>query len=190
MSENENKKTDVLTKSDISKMVKLMSELDEKVKEAWEYFGDLLNPYGNVEMEYKIPTADSSDETPSIASEITKKVPTQDVVDRVNEVMEADDITPPRTDLVCPLCSSKVYDNRPNKNSGQYKPTSPDFTCSNIEDCSGIVQGDVRKLRKSWWLNSKDLPQDWINTTVPHDPTKDYVDTTKKVEEEDDLPFS
>ena len=105
--------------------------------------------------------------------------------------IEYEDKTPPRTDLVCPLCSSKVYDNRPNKQSGQYKETAPDFTCSNIDDCSGIVQGDVRKLRKSWWLNSKDLPQDWINTTVPHDPSKDYVDTTKNnnQEEEKSSPF-
>jgi len=105
--------------------------------------------------------------------------------------LEFEDKTPPRTDLVCPLCSSKVYDNRPNKRSGQYKETSPDFTCSNIQDCSGIVQGDVRKLRKSWWLNSKDLPQDWINTTVPHNPEADYVDTTKNnnQEEEKSSPF-
>ena len=115
----------------------------------------------------------------------------QDVVDRVNEVMEVEDKTPPRTDLVCPCdMKCKVYDNRPNKRSGQYKPTAPDFTCSNNTDCPNQKQGHSRMLRKSWWLDSKDLPQDWINTKVPHDPTKDYVDTTKNEVEEEDLPFS
>jgi len=128
----------------------------------------------------------------SVPSVIEQEPVSDPLETRMEEAgLEFEDKTPPRTDLVCPLCSSKVYDNRPNKRSGQYKETSPDFTCSNIQDCSGIVQGDVRKLRKSWWLNSKDLPQDWINTTVPHNPEADYVDTTKNnnQEEEKSSPF-
>ena len=129
----------------------------------------------------------------SVPSVIEQEPVSEPLETRMEEAgLEFEDKTPPRTDLVCPLCSSKVYDNRPNKRSGQYKETSPDFTCSNIQDCSGIVQGDVRKLRKSWWLNSKDLPQDWINTTVPHNPEADYVDTTKNnnnQEEEKSSPF-
>ena len=39
--------------------------------------------------------------------------------------VEFTDKTPPRTDLSCYLCNSKVYDNRPNKLSGQYKATAP-----------------------------------------------------------------
>lgn len=99
------------------------------------------------------------------------------VKEKIDEVIPTNDITPPRTDLQCPLCGSKVYDNRPNKASGQYKATAGDFTCSNNNDCSGMVQGKSRKLRKAWWLNSKDLPQDWIRTEVP--PTDDPEDTVQ-----------
>ena len=97
----------------------------------------------------------------------------KDIVEKVNEVIPVEETTPPRTDLECYLCGSKVYDNRPNKRSGQYKPKAPDFTCSNNNDCSGMVQGQSRMLRKSWWLDSKDLPQDWIKTKVP--PAEDTV---------------
>ena len=124
----------------------------------------------------------------------TVKEPAQEPIDvQINNmgVVEVEDKTPPRTDLECFMCGSKVYDNRPNKRSGQYKATAPDFTCSNNTDCKGMVQGKERMLRKSWWLDSKDLPQDWLNTKVPHDPSKDYVDTTnKKNEEEEYSPFS
>jgi hypothetical protein len=48
-------------------------------------------------------------------------------------------------------------------------------------------------LRKSWWLNSKDLPQDWIKTEVPPAPKEDTVeiDPFDKKSEEDhkDVPF-
>ena len=97
----------------------------------------------------------------------------KDIVEKVNEVIPVEETTPPRTDLECFLCGSKVYDNRPNKRSGQYKPKAPDFTCSNNNDCSGMVQGQSRMLRKSWWLDSKDLPQEWIKTKVP--PAEDTV---------------
>ena len=107
----------------------------------------------------------------------------KDIVEKVNEVIPVEETTPPRTDLECYLCGSKVYDNRPNKRSGQYKPTAPDFTCSNNNDCSGMVQGDTRMLRKSWWLDSKDLPQEWIKTVVPPISAEDTVDVTGSDEE-------
>ena len=107
----------------------------------------------------------------------------KDIVEKVNEVIPVEETTPPRTDLECFLCGSKVYDNRPNKRSGQYKPTAPDFTCSNNNDCSGMVQGDTRMLRKSWWLDSKDLPQEWIKTVVPPISAEDTVDVTGSDEE-------
>ena len=107
----------------------------------------------------------------------------KDIVEKVNEVIPVEETTPPRTDLECYLCGSKVYDNRPNKRSGQYKPKAPDFTCSNNNDCSGMVQGDTRMLRKSWWLDSKDLPQEWIKTVVPPISAEDTVDVTGSNEE-------
>ena len=109
--------------------------------------------------------------------------PASEPVDVVGEVMAVTETTPPRTDLECYLCGSKVYDNRPNKRSGQYKPKAPDFTCSNNNDCSGMVQGDTRMLRKSWWLDSKDLPQEWIKTVVPPISAEDTVDVTGSDEE-------
>ena len=107
----------------------------------------------------------------------------KDIVEKVNEVIPVEETTPPRTDLECYLCGFKVYDNRPNKRSGQYKPKAPDFTCSNNNDCSGMVQGDTRMLRKSWWLDSKDLPQEWIKTVVPPISAEDTVDVTGSDEE-------
>ena len=107
----------------------------------------------------------------------------KDIVKKVNDVIPVEETTPPRTDLECYLCGSKVYDNRPNKRSGQYKPKAPDFTCSNNNDCSGMVQGDTRMLRKSWWLDSKDLPQEWIKTVVPPISAEDTVDVTGSDEE-------
>ena len=83
----------------------------------------------------------------------------KDIVEKVNEVIPVEETTPPRTDLVC-------------------KPKAPDFTCSNNNDCSGMVQGDTRMLRKSWWLDSKDLPQEWIKTVVPPISAEDTVDVT------------
>ena len=49
----------------------------------------------------------------------------KDIVEKVNEVIAVEETTPPRTDLVCPCdLQCKVYDNRPNKKSGQYKQTA------------------------------------------------------------------
>jgi len=38
----------------------------------------------------------------------------------------------------CPNCSSEMWDNRPKKQSGEFKPTSPDFKCKNKE-CGHVV---------------------------------------------------
>ena len=35
--------------------------------------------------------------------------------------------------MICPRCDSEVWDNRPKKASGQFKPNSPDFTCKDKE---------------------------------------------------------
>ena len=118
-------------------------------------------------------------DVPSVIEEEPVSTPfaEETVKEKVDEVIPTNDITPPRTNLECPLCGSKVYDNRPNKASGQYKATAGDFTCSNNTDCSGMVQGKSRMLRKAWWLDSKDLPQEWIRTEVP--PTDDPEDTVQ-----------
>lgn len=61
----------------------------------------------------------------------------------------------PRTDLTCPFCKGMVYDNRHDKKSDR----SPDFVCSgrSPDECSA----HTGKWRKSWWLNSSDLPKEW-----------------------------
>jgi len=61
----------------------------------------------------------------------------------------------PRTDLTCPFCNNLVYDNRHDKKSDK----SPDFVCSgrSPDECSA----HTGKWRKSWWLNSNDLPKEW-----------------------------
>lgn len=33
--------------------------------------------------------------------------------------------------MECPKCQSAVYDNRPKKLSGEFKPNAPDFKCQN-----------------------------------------------------------
>jgi hypothetical protein len=62
----------------------------------------------------------------------------------------------PRTDLKCPCSNSlMVYDNRHDKKSDR----SPDFVCSgrDTDECPM----HTGKWRKSWWLNSSDLPKEW-----------------------------
>tara|TARA_B100000214_G_scaffold370595_1_gene345521 strand:+ start:12951 stop:13511 length:561 start_codon:yes stop_codon:yes gene_type:complete len=67
-----------------------------------------------------------------------------------------------REDLVCPWCNSKVYDNRNNKKSDR----SPDFVCSTNDPV--VCGGHTGKWRKSWWLNSSDIPEKWnINAEKP-----------------------
>ena len=125
------------------------------------------------------------DPVPSVMEQEPMNDPIEDRMDQAG--IEFEDKTPPRTDLVCYLCDSKVYDNRPQKKSGQYKETSPDFVCANNTDCSGMKQGQYGMLRKSWWLNSKDLPQEWIKAVVP--PAEDTVVIEDKSEDHKDLPF-
>ena len=75
-----------------------------------------------------------------------------------------------RMDLACPHCSSRVYDNRIRKADDAqptYSPKSPDFICSNDDDCKGMIQGKLRKLRASWYLQDldgkpKQLPEQWL----------------------------
>ena len=44
-------------------------------------------------------------------------------------------------------------------------------------------------LRKSWWLDSKDLPQEWINTTkIPQ--AEDTVQIQNDSEDSEWSPFS
>ena len=127
-----------------------------------------------------------SDPVPSVIEEEPMSDPVEDRMDQAG--IKFEDKTPPRRDLICYLCESKVFDNRPQKKSGQYKEKSPDFVCSNNKDCSGMKQGDYGMLRKSWWLNSKDLPQEWIKTVVP--PAEDTVVIDDKSEEQSASPFN
>ena len=127
-----------------------------------------------------------TDPVPSVIEEEPMSDPIEDRMDQAGISFE--DKTPPRRDLICYLCESKVFDNRPQKKSGQYKEKSPDFVCSNNKDCSGMKQGDYGMLRKSWWLNSKDLPQEWIKTVVP--PSEDTVVINDNSEDHKDLPFN
>ena len=129
------------------------------------------------------------DEVPSVI----EPEPTKGVEKALESAgIEFTDTTPPRTDLSCYLCDAKVYDNRPNKTSGQYKPTAPDFSCSNNNDCSGMSQGKERMLRKAWWLDSKDLPQEWIKTTVPvsADDDRVVIDPLQENAEDIGVPFN
>ena len=151
-----------MEKVDINEKLKKIEELGEHLARAEKVMAQLLQGF--------VPS-------------VIEPEPAREPVEVVNEVMSATDTTPPRTDLECYLCGSKVYDNRPNKLSGQYKPKAPDFTCSNNNDCSGMIQGDTRMLRKSWWLDSKDLPQEWIKTVVPPISAEDTVDVTGSDEE-------
>ena len=59
-------------------------------------------------------------DVPSVIEEEPVSTPfaEETVKEKVDEVIPTNDITPPRTNLECPLCGSKVYDNRPNKASG------------------------------------------------------------------------
>jgi len=43
------------------------------------------------------------------------------------------------TTFSCPKCNGEMWDNRPKKESGEYKATSPDFKC---KDCGHVVWPD------------------------------------------------
>lgn len=142
------------------------------------------------EAEEILATLLQGDSVPSVE----EPEPARDPVEAVSEVFDVVDKTPPRQDLECYLCGNKVFDNRPQKASGEYKETSPDFVCSNRDTCSGIKQGQYGVLRKSWWLNSKDLPQEWIKTVVPKAEPEDTVSTdspfdNNNSEESEDFTF-
>ena len=165
-------------KTNINNALKKIEASKQAIKEAEWILADLLK---------------ADIEVPSVVEEEPSSEPS-DIVDRINEVMEVTDKTPPRQDLECPLCQNKVFDNRPQKRSGEYKETSPDFVCSNRDTCSGIKQGQYGVLRKSWWLNSKDLPQEWIKTVVPKAEPEDTVSTdspfdNNNSEESEDFTF-
>ena len=83
-----------------------------------------------------------------------------DVIDRADKLLGGvveviENNQQPRTDLTCPFCKGMVYDNRHDKKSDR----SPDFVCSgrSPDECSA----HTGKWRKSWWLNSSDLPKEW-----------------------------
>ena len=83
-----------------------------------------------------------------------------DVIDRADKLLGGvvevvENNQKPRTDLTCPFCNNLVYDNRHDKKSDK----SPDFVCSgrSPDECSA----HTGKWRKSWWLNSNDLPKEW-----------------------------
>lgn len=61
---------------------------------------------------------------------------------------------------MCPICLSLVYDNRFNKRN----PRAPDFKCSaqSPDEC----KGHDGRFSKSWWLDSKDLPPEWSESTI------------------------
>lgn len=51
----------------------------------------------------------------------------------------------------CPICGhDKVWDNRPKKAAGQYKPTAPDFKCGDKE-CGGAAYVDKENASLSKW---------------------------------------
>lgn len=64
------------------------------------------------------------------------------------------DATNPR----CPKCEAPMWDNRENKASGKYKPTSADFSCSDKSCMNG-------EYRTSVWL-SKEKKQEVIDVDV------------------------
>ncbi len=46
--------------------------------------------------------------------------------------------TPTKGGQECPDCGGEMWDNRPKKASGQFKPTAPDFKCKD-ESCGGVI---------------------------------------------------
>lgn len=161
------------TLKEIEKIKASISELEEKLAE--ELRQEIL----------AVEQVNQWNEPSSIIEEEPMSDPIEKKLDDAE--IKFEDKTPPRSDLKCPLCDKKVFDNRPQKKSGEYKPKSPDFVCSNRDTCSGLKQGDYGMLRKSWWLNSKDLPQEWIKAVIPQ--AEDTVVIEDKSEDHKDLPF-
>jgi len=61
----------------------------------------------------------------------------------------------------CPKCEATMWDNREKKASGEYKPTSADFSCS---DKSCITETNQGAFRTSVWIEKK--KQEVIDTDV------------------------
>ena len=97
-------------------------------------------------MSDELKPADTVDEA------INSVFETEDITDKIMDKMSESSV--PRTDLTCPFCNGKVFDNRLDKKG----PTSPDFKCGakSQAECSA----HTGKFSKSWWITD-DLPKEW-----------------------------
>jgi len=97
-------------------------------------------------MTEELKPADTVDEA------INSVFETEEITEKIKDTIQAD--TVPRTDLTCPFCSGKVFDNRQDKRG----PSSPDFKCGakSQMECSA----HTGKFSKSWWITD-DLPKEW-----------------------------
>ena len=97
-------------------------------------------------MSEELKPADTVDEA------INSVFDTEEITDKIMDNMK-EPSSIPRTDLTCPFCSGKVFDNRTDK----LKPTSPDFKCGakSVSECSA----HTGKFSKSWWITD-DLPEE------------------------------
>lgn len=87
----------------------------------------------------------------------------------------------------CPKCGGKVWDNREKKASGEYKETSPDWSCADKE-CK------IGKFRTAGWIEDKPDPLEKIPSGGPGDPKNaglyDGLDQEPEAfQRENDLPF-
>ena len=74
--------------------------------------------------------------------------------------------------LICPLCTSKVYDNRSNKKSSR----SPDFVCScNDPKIPAVVTMENLESRGG---DSNDLPSEWVSDGL--DINRDLKNSSKE----------
>lgn len=97
-------------------------------------------------MNDELKPADTVDEA------INSVFETEEITTKIKETITND--TAPRTDLKCPFCNGKVFDNRQDKRG----PSSPDFKCGakSQMECSA----HTGKFSKSWWITD-DLPAEW-----------------------------
>jgi hypothetical protein len=51
---------------------------------------------------------------------------------------EFDELPESHPEPSCPICGGEMWDNRPKKASGEFKPTAPDFKCKDKE-CDGKI---------------------------------------------------
>lgn len=78
------------------------------------------------------------------------------------------------SNLKCPHCGSSVVDKRFNKQNKK----SPDFMCTNNNPSS--CSGHDGTYKKAWWMNSKDLPKEWIENQSSRDPEPRKTKKPKK----------